>query len=95
MDDFLVDAHVLKRAVEHLAHGFFGDVGDGGLQVTLIAFENGFHLPEDHLVLVFAEGHDAAFVDARLAVGDYLAEVYLVDDAKTLAVRAGTLGGVE
>ena len=91
MDELLVDAHILERPVEHLADGVVGQFGDGGLQRVIILLQDGLHLPEDHLVLILAEGHDAPFVDAQTAVGHHLREVDLVDDAQALAMGTGAL----
>ena len=95
VDDVFVDAYVLQRAVEYLADGVVGELGDGCLHIEAVFLQDGLNLPEDHLVLVFPERDDASFMDAQPAVGHHLGEVYLADDAQTLAVWAGALGGVE
>ena len=91
VDEVFADADVLKRAIEHLADGVVGEVCDGRLQFTVVLLEDGLHLPEDHLVLVLAKGNDAALIDALMAVWHDLRQVYLVDDAQALAMRARTL----
>ena len=81
VDEFLVDAHVLERAVQHLADGVVGQFGDGSLQRAVVLLQDGLHLPEDHLVLILTEGHDTTLVDALTAIGHDLREVDLVDDS--------------
>ena len=95
VNQFLVYTNVLQRAVEHLLQGIVRNVGEGCFQVTVIFFENGINLPEYHLVLVFSQGHNAAFVDALIAVGYHLLQVNLVDIAQSLAMWTSALWRVE
>ena len=95
VDKILVDAHVLQRAVKHFAKSLFGDVFDRCLQVKIIFLQDGLYLPEDHLVLVFPEGDDTAFVDALTTVGDHFREVDLIDNAQSFTVRTSPLGRIE
>ena len=91
MHHLLVDAHRLQRTIEYLVEGFLGNVRHLGLQVAVVLVQDGVNLPEDHLVLIFAQGYDGTFVNAQLAVGDDLVEVYLVDVSQSLTARTGTL----
>ena len=91
VNQILVDADALQRAVEDFVECLLGNVVDARLQVAVVLVENGVNLPEDHLALILAQRYDTAFVDALLAVGDDLREVYLVDVAQSLAARTGTL----
>ena len=54
MNQLLVDAYTLQRAIENLAQGFFRNICYLVLQVALILMQNGIYLPEYHLILVFA-----------------------------------------
>ena len=100
----LVDAHALQRTVENLVQRLVGNVLDGRLQVArpcvafahlFIFMQNGVNLPENHLVLILAQRHNATLMDAVLAVGNDLVQVYLVDVAQALAPRTSALGRVE
>ena len=95
MDEFFVNAHVLQRAVEYLAQCFLRDILDGSLHVALIFLKDGIDLPEDHLVLVLAEGYDTTVMDILLAVWDDFRQVDLVDDAQSLTMGTSPLGRVE
>ena len=95
MYQFFVDAYTFERTVEYLVQGFLADVGNRGFQRIVVFMEDGINLPEYHLALVFAQWHNAPLVDAFLAVGNHLVQVYLVDIAQTLASRTGSLGRVE
>ena len=87
--------HVFERTIEYFLHRILWNLGDGCLQTETVLFEQSLYLPENHLILVFAERHDASLVYAETVVGDNLLEVYLVHLAQSLAVGAGTLGRVE
>ena len=87
----LVDAYRLNGAIEYLVEGIVRDVLNGCLQVAVVVAEDGRYLPENHLVFVLAQRHDATLVDGQLAVGNNLGEVYLVDVAQSLATRTGSL----
>ena len=88
-------AHVLHRAVEYLAHRLLGDVFHRCVQRASVPVEQGFYLPEYHLVLVFAQGHNRPLADGERRVGNHLHKVDPVDVAQTLAARTCSLGRVE
>ena len=68
---------------------------NGRLEFAVVFFQDGLHLPEDHLILILAKWHDTSFVDREFAIRYHLREVYLVNDAQTFAMRTSALGRVE
>ena len=88
---FFVDAYVLDSTVEHLTECLVRDILNRSLETIVVFLQNGVDLPEDHLVLVFAQWNDTAVVDVDLAVGDHFLQVDLVDDTQSFAVRTGAL----
>ena len=95
MDEFLIDAYVLQRAIKHFLQSLVGDVADGCLEIAVKFLQDGLHLPEYHLVLIFPEGHDASVVDVQFLIGYHLPKVDHVDIPQTLAVGTSALWGVE
>ena len=92
---FFGNADTLQRAIKNLVERLVRNILYLGLQVTVVLMQDGVNLPEDHLVFVFPQWYDAPFVDAMLAVGDDLAEIYLIDISQSLASWTGSLGRVE
>ena len=72
MYQLFVDAHGFECAVENLVEGILRNLLNGCLDVAFIVSKNGADLPENHLVLVFAQGYDATIVDGVLTVGNDL-----------------------
>ena len=95
VNQFLVDAHILQRAIQNLVHGIVRNLFDGRVQRLIIFLEDSLNLPENQLVLVFSQGHDTPFADGGLAVGYHLAEVDLAHHAQALASWTGTLWRVK
>ncbi len=93
--DVLVDAYVLERTVQDLAHRLVRDVPAGRLQRAVVFLENGIDLPEDHLVFIFAQWRNGTVVYAHRVIGNHLLQVNLVDIAQSLAMRACPFGRVE
>ena len=91
----LADAHRVQRAIEYLVHRFVGNVLYPRFQRTVILLQNGVNLPEYHLVLVFPQRCDTAFIDGVFAVGNDLVDVYLVDISQPLAARTSPLRRIE
>ena len=95
VNEFLVDAHVFERAVEHFVHHFVGNLLHGSLQCAFIFFEQCRNLPEYHLVFVFAERHDGTLIDAELVVGNHLFQVNLVHNPQSFAPWASPFRRIE
>ena len=95
VDEFLVNLHILQAAIQHFVHGFLGNVLDGRLEGEAMLLQDGVYLPEYHLVLVFPERCDSAFMDVGHVVGYDLFHVYLIDIPQTLAMGTSPFGRVE
>ena len=57
--------------------------------------QQGVYLPEDHLVLIFAEWHNTAFIDAQPTVWNDFLEVYLIDNSQAFTMWTNSLWRVE
>ena len=95
MYHFFGYAHILQGSVHNLIHNLLRQLLYWGLYVKVMVLQDGIYLPEYHLVLVFSQWYDTAFVYAQVVVGNDLLQIYVVDVSQSLAMRAGTLGRVE
>ena len=87
-----VDAYLFERAVHQFVDSVLGYVLERCLEVAVVFAEYRLYLPEDHLVLVFAQWCDGPLVDGESRVGYHLFHVHLADHSESFAVRAGTFG---
>ncbi len=85
----------LVGAVEDVVHRLLGEVAQRGFQGAAIFLADGGDLPENHGVLVFAQGGYSAVVDGYGVVGYDFCAVDEVDLAQALAFGACAQGGVE
>ena len=85
----------LVGAVENVVKGLLRQLAQRCVQCTAVFLANSGYLPEYLHILVFSQWGDAAFVDTDFVVGNHLLQIYLVDDAQSLAMRTGSLGRVE
>ena len=95
MHQFLVNAYTIQRTVKYLVHTLIGYVGNGCFQVALILVQDGINLPEYHLILIFSQWHDTAFVNVLLGVGNHFSHINLVDIAQTFTTWTSALWRVE
>ena len=95
MYKLLIDANILKRAVEQLGHSIVGYIAYGRVEGALELGEYGFYLPENHLVLILSQWHDSAFANGELFIGNHLVEVNLIDNTKTFTMRTSALRRIE
>ena len=92
---FFTDLYVFQGSIEDFLHGISRNLCDRSLEFQVIFLEQRLNLPENHLVLVFAERGDSTFVDAQAVIRNHLLDIYLVYLSQTLAVRAGTFRRIE
>ena len=95
MYQFLVNAYTIQRTVEYLVHTLVGNVGNRCFQVALILVQDGINLPEYHLVLVFSQWHNTAFVNVLLGVWNDFGHINFVDITQALTTWTSALGRVE
>ena len=64
MNNVFINAYVFQSTIKNFINSLSLNILIGCFQCTIVLFQYGVYLPENHLILVFSKRNNSSFIDA-------------------------------